>query len=75
MRVLITGASGVIGLNLISEFIEAYGTNYQIFAQHTREIPPKILLEIDPNSQVIHVKNIWYCVWNVIYLTYWDGIS
>ena len=58
MRVLITGASGVIGLNLISEFIEAYGTNYQIFAQHTREIPPKILLEIDPNSQVIHVKNI-----------------
>lgn len=58
MKILITGGSGVIGLNLISEFLKSNENSYQIFTQHQREIPNELLEEIDGNSRVIHFRSL-----------------
>jgi dTDP-glucose 4,6-dehydratase len=58
MRILITGGSGVIGLNLTSDYINTYGLSNEITSLHIREIPAMILSDVDPNLQVKHVTSL-----------------
>lgn len=59
MRVLITGGSGVIGLNLVDQVMrDSRFEKAEIYLMHTRTIPFKALREIDPQQRCIHVRDI-----------------
>lgn len=59
MKILITGGSGVIGLNLASEYIQDLSqSEVEIFLIHQRPIPTFLLETIDPNARIQHLASL-----------------
>lgn len=59
MRVLISGGSGVIGLNLADQIVkDSRFANAEMYLMHKRKIPASVSHEIDPYKRFIHVRGI-----------------